>query len=133
MPVTLNFLFQRQTERAILVTHGDGEPVWMPKSQLIGNQPVWDELGRGGEITLTLTDWIAREKGLSGQRMFEAATPAAPLPDVNEDKFSTAALSGVAFLYTHGVYEDGVLICVTKSERDAQMIAAAMALTEGRL
>ena len=45
------------SERAVLVDHGGKEPVWLPLSQC-------ELASNGGTHTLSLPEWLAREKGL---------------------------------------------------------------------
>lgn len=59
--VDVEVLLKHETERAILVCDdGDGasEGVWIPKSQASG----WDEVGE--TCTITLPEWLAKERGL---------------------------------------------------------------------
>jgi hypothetical protein len=53
----------KSTEKAILVDVA-GEEFWIPQSQVTEDSEVWQE---GDEGTLVVTDWIAREKGLSDE------------------------------------------------------------------
>ena len=50
----------KETEKAFLVDL-DGEEYWLPKSQILDA----DEYREGDEGTLSISAWIAREKGLS--------------------------------------------------------------------
>ena len=47
-----------ETDRAILVTQDDKEKIWLPKSQ------IEFEPNNDGTITVTLPEWLAREKEL---------------------------------------------------------------------
>jgi len=49
---------KRETEKALLIDHGGEQEVWMPKSQV-------RNVVKGPKfVTLTVTEWIANEKGL---------------------------------------------------------------------
>lgn len=50
----------KETDSAILVLI-DGVKHWIPKSQVSDDSEIWAE---GDEGTLTITEWIATEKGL---------------------------------------------------------------------
>lgn len=125
MPVTMAFRFQRDTARAICVLNPEGVPMWLPKSQ-VSYGAALGELRRNDPITLTLSDWIAREKGIR-----------APVeePDVDEDKYKVVGWGpDVAPIQQRfAVTGDTLTICVCDDERTAQMIAAALALTEGKV
>lgn len=55
--IDLSVLFVRESDRAWCVNAGGKQDVWLPKSQC--------ELERGGRVdTLTLPEWLAKEKGL---------------------------------------------------------------------
>lgn len=58
--VELEVEITRETEKAYLINHGGKKDVWMPKTQ------VRDVRGLGYGITrvMTITVWIANEKGL---------------------------------------------------------------------
>lgn len=56
--VDLEVVIKRETDKAYLIDHGGEEEVWMPKSQ-IKNVAKNDRT-----VTLTVTEWIAYEKGL---------------------------------------------------------------------
>jgi hypothetical protein len=45
---------KHETDGAYLIDSGDGEPVWVPKSQV-----EYDEMG-----TFSMPEWLARDKGL---------------------------------------------------------------------
>jgi hypothetical protein len=50
----------RETEKAFLVLV-DGEEVWLPHSQIAD----WDDYEAGDEnVTMSVTEWIAEQKGL---------------------------------------------------------------------
>lgn len=49
----------RETMSAILVSDGGKQEVWIAKSQIIDGDP---EVGK--HVTITIPEWIAREKGL---------------------------------------------------------------------
>lgn len=57
--VDVAVVFKRETEKAWCVNAGEKADIWLPKSQC--------ELERGGASkadTLTLPEWLAKEKGL---------------------------------------------------------------------
>lgn len=51
------------TEKALLVEYGD-EEVWIPVSQVVPEETDV-EFERGATGTLAVTQWIAKEKGLT--------------------------------------------------------------------
>lgn len=57
---TFSGVSHRETENAILVELEDGSEVWIPFSQVssIVREP------KGGEVTLTISRWIAGQKGM---------------------------------------------------------------------
>lgn len=56
--VELDVLIKQETDKAYLIDHGGENAVWMPKSQVRG-------LVKGDRsVKLTVTEWIANEKGL---------------------------------------------------------------------
>lgn len=56
--VDLEVVIKRETDKAYLIDHGGEEEVWMPKSQ------VREIEKKGRTVVLTVTEWIANEKGL---------------------------------------------------------------------
>ena len=60
----LTLILKAQTSQAIGVIDpakpslNNGKPIWLPKSQ------VEIERGRGAMVTVTLPEWLARDKGL---------------------------------------------------------------------
>jgi len=129
MSVAVIVEFQRVTERAILV-HYEHTPVWLPKSQIEnwGADQEHANAQRGNEITLVLSDWIARQKNIT------SSTTADDSP-IDEDKYQVEI-----FLDEHRpadinftVKEGDSVLCFARDERTAKMIAAAMALTEGKV
>ncbi len=56
--VDLEVVIKRETDKAYLIDHGGEEEVWMPKSQVRAVEK------KGRTATLTVTEWIANEKGL---------------------------------------------------------------------
>jgi hypothetical protein len=58
--VELEVQIKRVTDKAYLIDHGGEEEVWMPKSQVKDLERV----GRGPLHKMTVTEWIANEKGL---------------------------------------------------------------------
>lgn len=61
MTVEILCTFVHNTTRAISVEY-NGETIWLPKSQISG-VPV--SLTQGQQLTLVLTDWIARQKNIT--------------------------------------------------------------------
>ena len=60
MSVTIDCTVKAETDNAIKVLHHDtGEELWLPLSQV--DKIVRDRDGKG---SITMTDWIARERGL---------------------------------------------------------------------
>lgn len=60
MSHTIQCTVKTETEKALLVVdHDTGDQVWLPLSQV--DKIVRDRDGKG---SVTMTDWIAREKGL---------------------------------------------------------------------
>ena len=58
--ITLHDLtIEKRTDKALLVNVA-GNPVWVPKSQI---RDV-DEAQGDGKVTMVVTEWIAKEKGL---------------------------------------------------------------------
>ncbi len=57
--IDLTVIIRHSTERAVLVDHGGEEAVWLPLSQ-VEIAPNSD----GKTVTLTLPEWLAREKGM---------------------------------------------------------------------
>ena len=53
--------FKHETENAVLVLF-EGEKTWFPKSQLFEFESF--SHGRGDNITLNITEWIAEQKGI---------------------------------------------------------------------
>jgi len=56
--VDLEVVIKRETDKAYLIDHGGEEEVWMPKSQVRAVEK------KGRTATMTVTEWIADEKGL---------------------------------------------------------------------
>lgn len=128
MSVTVLVEYQRQTERALLV-HYNNEPHWLPKSQIESNgRETWGDTVRGDEIRLVLSDWIARQKNIT-------SNTAADDSPINEDKYTVdiALAEHAPFNINFRVCCEGDVICYATTERSANMIAAAMALTEGKV
>jgi len=56
---------KRTTDKAVLVAiDGDGEEYWIPVSQLCDSSEVTGESEPGFEGIITISEWIAIEKGL---------------------------------------------------------------------
>lgn len=58
--VELEVQIKKVTDKAYLIDHGGEEEVWMPKSQV----KELERVGRGPLHKMTVTEWIANEKGL---------------------------------------------------------------------
>jgi hypothetical protein len=58
---TVQGLFQRESDKAVLIETLDGEDVWIPKSCC---DDAWDGLDRGDPITLEVATWFAEKEGL---------------------------------------------------------------------
>lgn len=56
--VEIECVVKRETEKALLIDHGGEAEIWMPKSQ------VRNVVKGPKSVTLTITEWIANEKGL---------------------------------------------------------------------
>lgn len=58
-----NCTVRRETDNALLVVY-DGESLWLPKSQVADaeNYAAGDE-----DVTISMTEWIARQKGIEVQ------------------------------------------------------------------
>lgn len=56
--VDIECTVKRETDKALLIDHGGEAEVWMPKSQ------IKNVTKNGRTVTLTVTEWIANEKGL---------------------------------------------------------------------
>ena len=49
------------TDRAVLVSSGEEDPVWIPKSAIVDSS---DDVVVGGEVEIEISEWLATEKGL---------------------------------------------------------------------
>jgi hypothetical protein len=56
----LHCIKERETDNAVLVTDDDGESIWFPLSQVESMH-----FGKNGVGSIVVTDWIAKQKGLS--------------------------------------------------------------------
>lgn len=56
--VDIEVVIKHETDNAYLIDYGGDEEVWMPKSQVRAVEK------KGRTATLTVTEWIANEKGL---------------------------------------------------------------------
>lgn len=59
-----NVEVRHATERALLCVI-DGEEYWMPKSQIASGSELDESSEAGDKGSLLVSEWIAREKGLS--------------------------------------------------------------------
>jgi hypothetical protein len=57
--VEIDATIERETDKAYLLDVGEPDKVWMPKSQVRDVQR-----GSGRLVKMTVTEWIANEKGL---------------------------------------------------------------------
>lgn len=57
--VDVDVKVKAQTTQAVLFSDGDTE-CWIPRSQIIDG----DEYENGEEVTITIPEWVAEEKGL---------------------------------------------------------------------
>lgn len=60
--------FVNETEKAIQVCEKDGDAVWIPRSQItyLKRYMVPHGEGQRKECNITIPEWLANEKGLSG-------------------------------------------------------------------
>lgn len=56
--VDIECIVKHETDKAYLIDYGGDEEVWMPKSQVRAVEK------KGRTATMTVTEWIAYEKGL---------------------------------------------------------------------
>lgn len=121
--------FQRFTDRAVLV-HYNNEPHWIPKSQIENWATVDTDVGRGDEMTLVLSDWIARQKNITSNTEPDDSP-------INEEKFQVVAfertINGEVSSTAHRVEAEGRVWCTCEDSQTAMMIAAALTLTEGKI
>jgi len=122
MPVTIRAVGMRVTARAIQIDL-DGELHWLPKSQInsIDGEGAVDAIaGFSGDVIheFVVTDWIAQQKGFTlGEEKFIAA------------ELGDAPLPSGPYWYVRG----DTSICFCDSQRDAEIIAAALNLTQGKI
>lgn len=118
MPVDIRAEFRHATPRAIQVVYND-DTMWLPLSQISGYSA---QVAVGETIVLRLSDWIARQKNIT----------AADAP-VDEDKYTVmevpVADGTIRFVVGNALEE----YCRCSDVRKARMIAAALALTEGKV
>ena len=57
--VDITALLLGETDKAIRIDGGHEAPVWLPKSQV-----EYERNGDGSTFTVTLPEWLAKEKGL---------------------------------------------------------------------
>lgn len=55
---------RRETDKAFLVVYG-GEEMWLPKTQVANDDEYY--AGMKGQIGMSITEWIAKEKGIEGE------------------------------------------------------------------
>jgi hypothetical protein len=62
--IEVSVQYVRQTERAVLILDGVKE-IWLPKSQVNKDEePDYDNLIQGDEISLFIPEWLAMDKDL---------------------------------------------------------------------
>jgi len=123
MSVDITAKFLRSTDRAICVEY-NGESVWLPLSQL-EYVPDLGPLLIGVDIDLSLSDWIAGQKGITTQGVdlerFDI------VETVNDSTYPAASF----------VVRDGGglgdIMCHARTRQKANMIAAALNLTQGKV
>lgn len=114
MSVTIKAVFQTMAAsgKAICVKYND-ESIWLPVSQIEDSSCPYDEMSRGAEVELVLSDWIAKQKNITMAENYEAR-----------------AATGTQWTVIH--IPTGNTMCVAL-ERNAHIIAAALNMTEGKL
>lgn len=121
MSVTIRAVGVRTTQRAIQVDY-HGELHWLPKSQilLINGDANTDVhfFGNAYDDEFVISDWIAREKGfVLSEETFQATDTRQPI------------IGCMFFLVKHG----NRTVCMTNDKQHADMIAAALNMTQGKL
>lgn len=107
MSVTIRAVFLRGTNKAIMVDH-EGTEMWLPRSQLLEAPEGMD---RHGQYELKLTDWIAKEKGIT----------------LDEERYEAEG----SLIWDRT--ESGGELATARDHRTAQMIAAALNMTIGKV
>jgi len=59
--VEVNGEVKATTERAVLLDVGDGDRVWLPRSQI---EEGIDDVEVGEDLTVTIPEWLANQEGL---------------------------------------------------------------------
>ena len=119
MSVTIRAVGMRVTGRAMMIDL-DGTTHWLPKSQIItvdGNLPHTITRFTGNDLQeFVVSDWIAREKGF-----------------VLEEEIFTVKESGIHDNQPFAVTERGnIVVCWCPNRKDADIIAAALNLTQSK-
>jgi hypothetical protein len=132
MTVTIRAVYKRMADsgRAVLVERDNGgmefavedSTFWLPLSQISG--PDWtDRALLNTTVTITLTDWIAQQKNIQGD-------------DVDLERYEAQPPTGDSGFHRvmdrHMAMPDSE-ICFCRSAQKAQMIAAALNLTQGKV
>jgi hypothetical protein len=63
-PIEVAIVVKRSTPKAILVNHGAGEEVWIPKSQISDWCDGPDDEPGEGTTSIFIPEWLAIEKGM---------------------------------------------------------------------
>lgn len=121
MSVTIRALGVRTTQRAIQIEYL-GERHWLPKSQITsisGNRQIEGVVAFSEEEDeFVISDWIAREKGfVLSEEVFQATDTRQPV------------IGSMFFLVKH----ENRTVCLCGDKRHADMIAAALNMTQGKL
>lgn len=136
MTVVVTCKFLRHTQRAVLVdlSVDDGTGMesfsqavntWLPLSQIENARDVnFEGLARGCELTLNLSDWIARQKNITG---------ASAEADLERFTVEGTPISDVHERFPFRVMDGGTWMCYCPTSRTAQMIAAALNMTQGKV
>lgn len=122
MSVTIRAVMQRATDRAVLIDL-DGDLHWLPKSQIetINGQRA-NSAGGYAHVTndvlyeFVISDWIAQQKSFV----------------LNEEKYTADILNGFCPQVQWAIKVGEEIIGWAPTAQKAQMIAAALNLTEGK-
>ena len=139
MPVTIKGTVRRRTDRAVLFRLSvEEDPTgfesseaareeWLPLSQFIGAGP--ESTDDGEEQTVTISDWIARQKNIRSN----IGTVAPVEHDLERyDLGPTVTVNNVT-RYTVVDRHNGPAMCECLDQRHARMIAAALNLTQDKV
>lgn len=132
MPVTITGKFKRASDRAVLLDLSIEEDTglesfadnlhWFPRSQLLPRNPDFSCVATDAQVTIQITDWIARQKNITSN---------VNVPEVDLEHFVVEYLPAEN---VHVVYDpDRMRWCTCDNARYARMIAAALNLTQGKV